>query len=172
MDVINFAQSAEQRGEFCNYATFEAATRPFPRALFGPENHQPGFGMGKVPFRQLQRELRDNRVYFYTGTFPASYTLNFIEAFMTGIPIVAIGPQLGNRSAWRDHDLYEIQDFIQHGINGFISDDIRELQRCIRLLLDDYELARRISEEGRKTAITHFGKDLIREAWRAFLEKG
>jgi len=150
--VITFAQSMQQRGSACNYQFFEETTRPFPRALFGPENNQPGFGMGKVSFERLVKEMQDNRVYFYTGTHPASYTLNFIESWMTGIPLVCIGPLKGNANQWRDHNLYEIHNLIKSGETGFVSDNIGELRSQIRLLMTDDKLAKKISQAGRKEA--------------------
>jgi hypothetical protein len=124
--VITFSQNMQSRGGACNYDAFEQATRPFPRALFGPGNNQPGFGMGKIPFDQLVKEMQDGSVYFYTGTHPASYTLNFIEAWMTGIPMVAIGSHLGNADHLRNHNLYEVSTLIISGdfkILGFSSPD-------------------------------------------------
>jgi glycosyltransferase involved in cell wall biosynthesis len=159
----------EQRGPHCNYQLFEQVTRPFPRKLFGPGNNQPGFGMGKVSYDHMRRELRNNRVYFYTGTHPASYTLNFIESWMTGIPLVCIGPQHGNANVWRTHNLYEINTLIEDGVTGFISDDPLVLQDRIRLLMNDKALASQISAAARQEAIRHFGKDLIKGAWEAFL---
>jgi len=167
--VITFAQSMQQRGTHCNYALFERVTRPFHRKLFGPENLQPGFGMGKIGWQDQIRELQQARAYFYTGTHPASYTLNFIESWMCGTPVVAIGPRFGNADVWRDHNLYEIQDLIQSGVNGFISDDPSTLANYVRQLLANEPLARAISTAGRASAIQHFGKDVIKAAWKAFL---
>jgi hypothetical protein len=167
--VITFGQEMQQRGSACNYPIFERVTRSFPRALFGPGNNQSEFGMGKVSFDQLKKEMRDNRVYFYTGTHPASYTLNFIESWMSGIPLVCVGPEHGNANHLRNHDLYEIPSLIQNGVNGFISDDENELVSYIRELMNSDELAEKISVEGRKTAIQHFGKDMIKASWDAYL---
>lgn len=171
LQVINFSQSMQQRGTHCNYALFEEATRPFPRKLFGPENHQPGFGMGKTSWADQIRELQKARAYFYTGTHPASYTLNFIESWMLGTPVVAIGPKHGNADVWRDHDLYEIPDLIQNGVNGFVADDPGTLGGYIRDLLSDEALAKKISTAGRAEAIRHFNKDMIMASWKAFLER-
>lgn len=168
--VVTFAQHMQQRDQACNFTFFEQVTRPFPRCLFGPGNEGVGdWGAGKVPFDQLKQEMRDNRVYFYTGTHPASYTLNFIEAWMTGIPIVAIGPQHGNASYFHNHHLYEIQDLITNHLTGFISDNPMELQEYIDFLLNNYEVARAISLQGQAEAIRHFGKDMIKAAWKDFL---
>jgi len=167
--VISLAQSMQQRGSFCNYHTFEEATRPFPRKLFGPGNEQSGLGYGKIPFEQIKQEFRNNRVYFYTGTHPASYTLNFIESWISGIPIVAIGPKFGNADVWRNHNLYEIHNLIHNGVDGFISDSISQLQSHIRSLLNDKRLAQQISDAGRKEAIRHFGRDMIKASWEVYL---
>jgi hypothetical protein len=47
--------------------------------------------------------LRRIRAYLYTGTQPASYTLGLIEAMMTGVPVVSIGP---DHMTWQ-RDLFE-----------------------------------------------------------------
>ena len=66
--------------------------------------------------------------------------------------------------------LYEIPDLIQNGVNGFVSDDIGELQLAIRRLLDDPDLAAQISKAGRESAIRLFDKSVIQAQWREFLE--
>jgi glycosyltransferase involved in cell wall biosynthesis len=160
------------RGDACSFAFFEEVTRPFPRHLYGPGNEGIGeWTTGKVPYSQLIHELQMNRVYFYTGTHPASYTLNFMEAWMVGIPVVAIGSDHGNSKAFINHNLYEVPSFIKNGINGFCSDNIEELRSYIKELLNNDSLAKSISEEGRKEAIVHFGKANIKNQWKEFLEK-
>lgn len=168
--VITFAQHMEQRNHACNFSLFELVTRPFNRHIFGPgnEKHAP-WGSGKVPYEQLKEEMRNNRVYFYTGTHPASYTLSFMEAFMTGIPIVAIGPNHGNASYFPGHNLYEIPNMIKNGKNGLISDNPLELKSYIKILFDSPATAANISKAGRKSAIKYFGKEAIKKQWRAFL---
>lgn len=167
--VINFTQNMMNRGQHCHFDVFEEATRGFRRKLFGPKNENAGemFG-GFLTYEELKQKMRDNRVYFYTGTEPACYTLNFMEAFMTGIPIVAIGPKLGN-SLNIAGNLYEIPSIIQNTVNGFYSDNIVDLRKYIQALLSDKALAQRISDLGRKTAIDLFGIDNIKSQWKQFL---
>ena len=170
--VINFSQHMQQRNRACNFTFFEEVTRPFNRHLFGPGNESAGdWATGKVSYERLQKELRDNRVYFYTGTHPASYTLNFMEAWMTGIPIVAIGSKYGNADYFTDHNLYEVPNLIQNGIDGFVSDDPKVLQTWIRELFQDKKLAISVSKKGRKSAIEFFGKEKIKQQWKDFLNE-
>ena len=168
--VITFGQHMKRRGQACSFPMFEEATRPFNRHLFGPGNENTGdWCTGKVPFSQLQEEMRTNRAYFYTGTHPASYTLNFMEAWMTGIPIVALGPEHGNANYFANHPLYEVHELIDHGVNGFVRDDIDGLQGCVEYMLTDHRAAKEIGEAGRKKAIKIFGKNVIKEQWKEFL---
>ena len=141
-----------------------------PRIIYGPGNEDVAdLNGGKIPYDELKRVLRDCRVYFYTGTHPASYTLNFIEAWMTGIPIVAIGGEYGNANYF-GQNTYEIPNLIQNGINGFCFDDINILHDCCKNLLEDESLAKQIGIEGRKSAIHYFGKDNIKHQWEEFFK--
>lgn len=169
--VVTFCQNMKARGAACSYDVFEQATRPFPRALFGPGNEGTSdFGHGKVSFERLKEEMTKSRVYFYTGTHPASYTLNFMEAWMTGAPIVAIGRKWGNANYFPGHDLYEVDSLIDHGVNGFCSNNLQELTSCCNELLTNDELASKISQAARESAIKIFGKDTVANDWKNFFE--
>lgn len=168
--VITIGQSMKQRGSSCNYDAFVKATDPFERRLFGPGNEGSGIKGGLLSFDGLKQELRDSRVYFCTNTQPASYTLNFLEAWMMGIPVVALGPEHCNKD-YPEQKTYEIHELITNGVDGFWSDDINELQKYVKMLLDDHSLAKKIGDAGRKTAIDLFGKDNVKNDWKLFLEK-
>lgn len=163
--VVTLAQSMKERGVECGYDIFEEATRAFPRKLFGSENKASQLWAGKLDYEGTRRMLRNHRVYFYTGTRPASYTLNFIEAWMTGVPIVAIGPNLGNHPGYAT---YEAHELIEHGVTGFVSDSIAGLSKAVDQLFHNDRLASFVSEQGRKAAIRHFGKDIVRKQWEDF----
>lgn len=168
--VITFNQHLRQRSRACNYDLWEKATGPFDRKLYGPGNEFVLGSYGKVPFEELKEAMRSHAVYFYTGTHPASYTLNFIEAMMSGIPIVAPGPQHGNDfKMFPDHDLYEVAELLELGC-GIASDDVTTLQQSIRLFLKDHDRACTVSYLARKKAIATFGKDVIWPQWQSFLE--
>lgn len=167
--IVNFTQSMPLRPEHCNYAAFLDITRGLPVELYGPGNESAGpVSRGPLPTAEMQRVLRESRVAFYTGTRPASYTLSFIEAWMTGIPIVAIGRETFSGADPRIRDLYEVPDLITSGVSGFVSDDRGELRAALERLLSDDEYAGALSHGGRNAAISHFGKDRVAELWRRF----
>lgn len=166
-EVITVAQNYINRGEFCHFDIFNKVTKDFPRKLYGPDNDNANIEGGELEFNELKKRLREARVFFYTGTQPASYTLGFIEAWMTGIPIVAIGKKLGN-SLHPQYETFEIPYLIENGVNGFVSDDIVELKSYVNRLLDDHDLAKRIGQAGREKAVQIFGKENIRRKWTEF----
>jgi len=167
--VITLAQDMKNRAEYCNYDTFLKITEGLPTRLYGNRNEASGeLNGGYQTYEGMKQLMRDNRVYVYTGTQPASYTLNFIEAFMTGIPVVAIGSKFAN-SLNIAGATYEVESIINNAVNGFCSNDINKLKEYTRRLLDDEKMARRIGRMGRETAITLFGKENVKAKWAKFL---
>jgi len=162
--VITVAQAMKKRDDALKFHLFQKATKGFPRKLYGHGNDDIGeLWGGSLSYEELKKTYRDNRVFFYTCTFPAPYTMGFIEAWMTGIPVVAIGSSLASFHL-------EVPFLIDNGVNGFTSNNILDLRGYISMLLEDDDLAKTISIEGRKKAIELFDKDKIRNQWRALFE--
>ncbi len=169
--VFNVSQSFKQRVDFCNYNIWDQVTKGLPRQVAGSENEPLGDDwMGCVDYKTLKMALRQSRVYFYTGTYPASYTLSFIEAWMTGIPVVAIGPKLGNSPFELGQNTYEVPDLIESGKNGYWSDNIKVLRSQVFHLLNEPEIAKQMGRAGRKRAIELFGKEKIKTQWKDFFD--
>lgn len=170
-EAIVFHQDMKHRGDHCGYSKFLEIVSGFPAKIFGPNNQDSAeLNGGYLTYDEMRQKMRDARVYIYTGTQPASYTLNFIEALMTGIPVVCLGKTLWN-SLDLAGDVYEIPDIIQNGVNGFISDDIYKLREYVGVLLDNHDTAKRIGDMGRQTAIELFSKESVKAKWKLFLNK-
>jgi len=169
--VITLGQSLRQRDQFCNFSIFEEATRGLPRKVYGNHNEDLGELFGGTPsYDELKEILRKSQVFFYTGTYPASYTLGFIEAWMSGIPIVALGPKLGNSPYEYGQMTYEVADLINNTGGGLVGDDVETLRKNVIKLLESKDLRDEISQKGRAGAIKYFGKKEIKEQWKKFLK--
>jgi hypothetical protein len=169
--VMALSQSFKKRGAHLGFSVFDKVTGGMNRKVYGSDNEDLGEMFGGSPsFHELQAVLRQNRVFFYFGTIPAPYTLGFIEAMMTGIPVVAVGKQLRRMDAYHWEN-YEVPDIIVNGVNGYVSDDINQLRGYIQNLLDDQQLAKSIGEAGRQTALGLFGKRQRMQEWSDFLRK-
>lgn len=169
---VNFTQSLHGRGPYVHYDEIMASLVGFDGAkVYGTGNTELGiFNGGEVTYDRLKEILRDARVFVYGGTYPASYTLSFIEAMMTGIPIVALGPKLVKIPNADEFDYYEIPEIIRDGETGYVCNSIEDMRRRIDDLLNDTMLADRIGKAAREDAIQLFGKKQIAEQWQDFLK--
>jgi hypothetical protein len=175
--VINITQHLAQRDPYTNYGFWRDATAglalpngmdgpPPPFALpLGPGSEAIG-GPGELTYDEMKAWLRRARVYLYTGTQPASYTLGLIEAMMTGIPVVSIGPS-HMRIFPYGHLMFEGHELVEPAL---AKDDPTAAGAALRTLLNtEVAFASAFSNHQRQRAIDLFGKDRIKAEWKAFL---
>ena len=161
--VLNITQGLFQRGSACNPEWFVRAVEG-TRSMAAGEGSEEVGGPGIVPIETMHQLLRSARAYIYTGTQPASYTLGFIEAAMTGTPVVSIGPK-----AWGTFFPYSPALFEAHEMSWAWSDDPAEARKVLNELLGDHDKARVASEFQRGRALELFSKDVVGAAWKAYL---
>jgi glycosyltransferase involved in cell wall biosynthesis len=78
-----------------------------------------------------------------------------IEAMAAGMPV------LGNRHPTSP---------IKHGLSGFLSDDPDGLRKYARILLEDRDLAAKMGQQARKTAVEHFSVSKFKESFLESIE--
>jgi hypothetical protein len=156
--VGNITQHMAQRGDACGLGFWQEATRGLPARPAGPGSEAIG-GLGSLDYDAMREYLRAIRVYLYTGTRPASYTLGLIEAMMTGVPVIAMGA-----AAFQPAALWEADTLTETGPGT--PDHARNM---IRSLLDDREIAQAIGETQRSIATRLFGLDGVMAQWHDFL---
>ena len=169
--VMSMAQSMPHptRERELNWKAFKLATKGLPTTLFGPGNEQAGARDGGVlTYPAMKDALKQFRAYFYTGTMPACYTLGFIEALMTGIPVVAIGNHLAYDNFYKQ-DTYEVADLLNSEGCGYASDSTESLHSYLKSLILSEKLASDLGAKGRELAIRLFGKETIKKDWGLFL---
>lgn len=167
--VINVTQSLKQRAQNCFYQEIMDSVKDIPHKIYGLSNEDLGEDWGgELTPEGLRDVLRNSRAYIYGGTSPASYTLAFIEAMMTGIPIVALGREfLNNRFIHFDYS--EIPEIIEQRMTGYVCNNIEHVRACLESLVADHKLAYEISKRARAKAIELFGKEKIGQEWKEFL---
>jgi hypothetical protein len=160
--VGNITQNMAQRGEACGYDRWLSATKGLPTQPAGPGSEALG-GLGELTYDEMLDYLRRIRVYLYTGTQPASYTLGLIEAMLSGVPVVPISwtvPSLDWQ--WLGH-LWEAHDILQTGI------DPAAVRAKLDATLWDPFMARLHGDEARARAIDLFSIETVGPQWKAFL---
>jgi glycosyltransferase involved in cell wall biosynthesis len=169
--VINVSQSLTQRREFCHLDEIMYLLKDFPAKIYGTGNEDLGPLFGGSPTEEgLRQVYRENRAFVYAGTWPAPYTLSFIEAMMTGIPVMALGPVRAQSVRTETLVFYEVGEFIENGKTGYVLEDLAMLKNEIGNLLQNHKMAIQMGMAGREKAIELFGKVNILPLWKNFLE--
>ncbi len=163
--IVTFNNNFRQRGEGLSFDFHQQCVDGLPFDLYGIGNADVPEWRGVTAYAEQQRLLRSHCAAFVTGTSPAPYTLGFIEAWMTGIPVVHVGRQQSSRGA---KGVFEIDRLITHGQNGFLVEDVVEARAILRQLIRDVGLCEAISVQGRASAIEYFGIDRATLEWSEF----
>jgi glycosyltransferase involved in cell wall biosynthesis len=148
--------------QWTSFSFWRGATDELPTKPVGPGSEIIG-GLGSVGSDEMAAHLRRCRAYLSTGTQPASYTLGLIEALVTGIPVVSIGPE------WYRILPYGPEMFEGHELALLWANDPRDAHAHLERLLRDRAYAEQISVEQRAKAIDLFGFDGIAAQWQDFL---
>jgi hypothetical protein len=162
--VGNVTQDMVGRGEACGLSFYQEATKGLPAKPAGPMSERLPGGIGALTYDEMRDYLRRVRVYLYTGTVPASYTLGLIEAMMTGVPVLSINKYPDD---WIG-DLFEGPDILRSG-GGYTDPEDARTELAYLLAGRDMDGARRHGAALRKLAIETFGIETIGAQWADFL---
>ena len=132
-----------------------------PSALGGAGNEALTGHIGLLTPQQQQNRYRESRAYFYCSGGDVPYTLNFVEALMSGLPLVAFRFD-------PPHPYHEIPALMD-AAGGMVASSIDEARHFLGRLLDDEDFARTESARSRALAIEHFSFERINAAWSALL---
>jgi glycosyltransferase involved in cell wall biosynthesis len=136
--IIN---NLSDRGRRLGVDIFLEARKHVPLDLIGMNTKEIG-GLGEILHPQLPEFISHYRFFFN----PIRYTslgLAVLEAMMAGVPVVGMATT-------------ELVTVIKNNVSGFIHTDLSYLIDRMKMLLANRELAARIGDEGRKTAIERF----------------
>jgi hypothetical protein len=144
------------RGRRLGLDVYREVERRVPLSLYGMDSKAIG-GEGEVGNARLPDVLAAHRFFFN----PIRYTslgLAIVEAMMVGLPIVGLATT-------------ELVTVIRNGENGFVDTDVDALVDCMKELLADAVLARRLGDAARATALERFGIDRFVADWQDALAR-
>lgn len=169
-NIISFAQSLKGRRDFCHYDEVMGVIETFDGTVYGPGNEDLGkYNGGQIPYEMQIQKMQRATAMPYGGTWPAAYTLSFIEALMTGLPVIAISKALAHYPQYEALDFYEVDEILAQ-IGGIVCDTKEAMIFQAQKLLSLPEHAANISYKQRELAVAMFGKKVISEQWREFLD--
>ena len=159
--VLTFANFFSHRYPL-DFADYCEIVSGLPAALGGGGNDGVANAIGTVSWDKQVELLQRSRAYLYASGGHIPYTLNFMEAWITGIPVVVYSPKE------RQGVFFEIDRMIENGVDGYICRSIEEARYWLGKLLEDESLAARIGRAGRLSALKFFGEEAAAQAWQAF----
>lgn len=163
--VMSYGQNISTRKNCCGEEYLEYISTKFKFKLFGRNSDVYPFGKGFLTYEQQLEELSKNNVFFYTGTNPAQYSLGFVEALLSGIPVVSIGELLFNKYGKYPSEVCDILS----KIFSLHSNDVNEICLIIEEILKDNNYSKQISERQLVVANDMFSVEKNLDLWNNFL---
>ncbi|MHC4572574.1 MAG: glycosyltransferase [Planctomycetota bacterium] len=151
--ICNFIES---RKKILLWDFHKEAFAGIPLRLVGHNPGMPGVAAAET-WAQLKRILQSHRFYIHTADprFEAGYNMACVEAMAAGLPVP------GNQHPTSP---------VKHGVNGFLSDDPKELRRYAVMLLENRDLAVCMARQARETAKKHFPMSKFKKSFLRSIE--
>jgi len=127
--------------------------------------------LGLISPKDQLHKYQACKLYFSIGNHPAAVTYNFLEAWMTGCPVVTFGYKIGKVTQGGRNHCYEVPSYIENGKEAFYSDSLQELADYIQMLYNNNKLRKELSNAGRTKAISLFGSRVIKRKWVKFFQE-
>lgn len=143
------------RGRLLGLDLFLQVRKHIPLDLVGMGTGD--LGLGEVLHPHLPQFISRYRFFFN----PIRYTslgLAICEAMMQGLPVVGLATT-------------ELSTVIDNNVSGFIHTDPRYLIEKMQLMLNNHELAKKMGEEGKKTAMERFNIKRFVSDWELLFDE-
>lgn len=137
-----------QRNKICGFDLYKEVTKGLPT---NPMGNSPGFSKNADNVDHLRTIYRHASVFLNT-TLWSSCPFGLLEAMSVGCPIVTTATTA-------------MPEFIEDGINGFITNDPKTMRERLEELIANPELGKKIGDAGRKTILEQFGLQRFLNEW-------
>lgn len=149
--VLSVVNDWINRDYCCNWQGYVRITdegRAFQTKIVGKTE---GLSEPAPSVKELAKEYATSQVFLNTSTISPVPTA-LLEAMSCGCAIVTTATCM-------------IPEIIEHGVNGFMSNDEEELRGYCKQLLEDEELRNKMGAEARGTILTNFSEQKFINNW-------
>lgn len=151
--VLSVVNDFANRDYCCNYSGWQRITKDLPVRLVG---NSPGLSEPAKDIDDLVQEYRKAGVFLNTSTVSPVPT-SLLEAMSCGCAVVSTATCM-------------IPEIIENGVNGFISNDEKELREYTEKLLADPDLAGRMGAAARNTILEKFSEESFINNWNEIFD--
>ena len=132
----------------CGFTLWQRVSHKLPTLVVGDT---PGLSEPAKSTEELVKNYQTSRIFLNTSTISPVPTA-LLEAMACGCAVVSTATCM-------------IPEIITNGVNGFISNDEKELEQYLIDLLNDEELAQKLGDEARKTIENRFSQHQFVKNW-------
>lgn len=151
--VLSVVNDYVNRDYCCGYSIY----RQLVDGNFTLIGDTPGLSEPAKSIEELALQYSSHKIFLNTSTVSPLPTA-LLEAMSSGCAVVSTNNCM-------------IPEVIQHGVNGFMSNDINELRGYIDLLIQDDDLAYKMGIAARKTILEKFSKESFNKNWSYIIER-
>ncbi len=152
--ILSCVNDWANRDWCCGFKIWQRVAKDLPTHVVGDN---PGLSeVAKSTFHLVQA-YQDSRIFLNTSTVSPVPTA-LMEAMAAGCAVVTTATCM-------------IPTIIDHGVNGFMSNDEGELRQYLKTLLDNPELCKKLGEGARQTILERFPLSKHVATWDALMER-
>lgn len=151
--VLTVAHDFVKRDYALNYKGWERITDGLPRVVVGDTE---GLSKQSESVEELIKTYQESLVYINPSVLSPVPT-SMLEAMACGCAVVSTAT-------------CEIPNIIEHGVNGYISNDETELRGFVQELLNDPAKAKEMGQRARKTIEERFSEERFVNEWNKIFD--
>lgn len=142
------------RDYFCNFQGWQRTIQGLPYKILGDT---PGLSRPTANVNELIKAYRECSIFYNTSTVsPVPSVL--MESMACGAAVVSTATCM-------------IPEIIQHGYNGLMSNDEKELRSYLELLLNNPGLAKELGQNARKTIVERYNLQKSVDNWNLIFDE-
>jgi len=147
-EILSVVNDWINRDWCCGFGIWQEVIKGLPHKVLGDT---PGLSQPAASIEDLVAAYQDSRIFLNTSTISPVPTA-LMEAMSCGCAVVST-------------DTCMIPEVIEHGVNGFITNDKEQMKQHLVDLLNDEDMAREIGDNARQTIVNRYSAEKFVSAW-------
>lgn len=147
--ILSVVNDWINRDVFCGYSIWKKVSSGLPTRIIGDT---PGLSQPAASLEELIEAYQSSRIFLNTSTW-SPVPMSLLEAMACGCACVST-------------DNCGISEYIQHGVNGLLSNNESELRYYLQQLLENPDLADELGRNARKTIVEKYNLDKFVTRWK------
>jgi hypothetical protein len=152
--ILSVVNDWVNRDWCCGFRLWQAVTKDLP---VRPVGDTPGLSSPAKSVADLVKHYNTAQIFINTSTVSPVPTA-LLEAMACGCAVVSTENCM-------------IPEVIEHGENGFMTNDPKEMRQYLQTLLDNPALCRTLGDNARKTIVERFSMKAFVEKWNELFER-